>query len=96
MIFSFHPEAEREFIEAIEYYESIEPGLGFDFSLEVHSAIQSIVSHPNAWLLLADEIRRRLVNRFPYGVLYSMEQGDIIILAVMHLRRRPGYWKNRR
>lgn len=95
MIFSFHPEAEAEFLEAIAYYENYERGLGYDFSIEVHSAIQNIVSYPAAWPVLEDDIRRCLVNRFPYGVVYSIEQDGIFILAVMHLRRSPDYWKNR-
>lgn len=41
------------------------------------------------------DVRRCLVNRFPFGVIYSVEQGEIFILAVMHLRRHPDYWKDR-
>lgn len=48
MIFSFHPEAKEEFNEAIEYYEDCEPGLGYDFSIEGHAAIQNIVNYPTA------------------------------------------------
>ncbi len=96
MTFSFHPEAESEFNEAIEYYKNNEPGLGYDFSIEVHSAIENIVNYPTAWPILEDNIRRCLVRRFPFGVIYSIEQDEIFILAVMHLRRHPEYWKNRR
>ena len=95
MTFSFHPEAEAEFIRAIEYYENSERGLGYDFSIEVHSAIQNIVSFPTAWPVMEEDVRRCLVKRFPFGVIYSIEPGTIYILAVMHLRRHPYYWKNR-
>ena len=95
MIFAFHPEAETEFHETIEYYENNEQGLGYDFSMEVHATIQNIVNHPNAWPVVEDDIRRCLVKRFPYGIVYSIEQGMILVLAVMHLRRHPDYWKNR-
>jgi toxin ParE1/3/4 len=95
MTFSFHSEAEAEFNEAIEYYENNEHGLGYDFSIEVHSAIQNIVSFPTAWPVMEDDMRRCLVKRFPYGVVYSIEPGAVYILAVMHLRRHPDYWKNR-
>ena len=95
MTFSFHPEAETEFIEAVSYYEDREPGLGYDFSIQVFGAIQNIVTYPNAWPVVEDGIRRCLVNRFPYGVIYSIEGKEALILAVMHLRRHPGYWKNR-
>ena len=71
MSFRFHPEAEHELREAVDYYEDIEPGLGYDLSVEVYSAIQRAVAFPLAWPVLDGEIRRALVRRFPYGVLYS-------------------------
>ncbi|MBI1811716.1 MAG: type II toxin-antitoxin system RelE/ParE family toxin [Nitrospirae bacterium] len=95
MTFSFHSEAESEFYEAIDYYENSALGLGYDFSLEVLAAIQNVVSYPTVWPIIEEDIRRCLVNRFPYGVVYSIEQSEIFILAVMHLRRHPDYWKNR-
>ena len=96
MTFDFHPEAETEFLEAIEYYESCSSGLGEDFSLEVHSAVQNILHYMYAWPIVEDDVRRCLTNRFPYGVLYSVESDRIYILAVMHLHRHPEYWKSRR
>ena len=95
MCFSFHPDAEKEFNEAVEYYEDIEPGLGYDFALEVYSAINRAINFPKAWGILEGGVRRSLVKRFPYGVLYTEEKDQIIILAVMNLHRRPGYWKHR-
>ncbi len=95
MIFSFHPVAEAEFNEAIEYYEGCELGLGYDFSIEVLDAIQNIVNYPTAWPIVEEDVRRCLVNRFPYGVVYICERGETFILAIMHLRRHPDYWKNR-
>ena len=96
MSFSFHPDAEKEFNEAIDYYEEIEPGLGYDFALEVHSTIKRTVDYPKAWAVLEGDVRRSLVRRFPYGVLYSEEKGGIFILAVMSLHRKPAYWKKRK
>jgi plasmid stabilization system protein ParE len=96
MSFSFHPEAEKEFNDAIEYYEDLEPGLGYDFALEVHSAIKRSVDFPKAWAGLDGDVRRSLVRRFPYGILYSEEKDGIFVVAVMHLHREPGYWKRRK
>lgn len=96
MSFSFHPEAEIELNEAIDYYENIEPGLGYDFALEVHSAVKRSIAFPKAWPEMEDEVRRSLVQRFPYGILYSVEQDGIFVLAVMSLHRKPGYWKSRK
>lgn len=95
MTFSFHPEAEMEFIEAIDYYESCQQGLGEDFYFEVHTAIQRIIDFPDAWPVLDEDVRRCLIHRFPYGILYSIDKQEVFILAVMHLCRDPDYWKHR-
>jgi len=96
MSFSFHPEAEEEFNIAIEYYENIEPGLGYDFALEVFLTIQRSVEFPKAWTVLEGDVRRSLVSRFPYGILYSEEKEEIFVVAVMNLHRNPDYWKHRK
>ncbi len=96
MTFSFHPEAEAEFHETISYYEEHEQGLGYDFSIEVYSAIQKVVEYPSAWPVLEGDIRRCFTNRFPFGILYTIERGNIVILAVMHLHRDPNYWRERK
>ena len=95
MKFSFHPEADAEFFDSIDYYEQCELGLGRDFSIEVYSAINTILEYPEAWPVLEDDIRRFQTNRFPFGILYSIERNHIFILAVMHLHRDPDYWKHR-
>ena len=95
MNYAFHPEAESEFFEAIAYYEERAPGLGLDFSTEVHATVQRILAFPQAWQVLEDDIRRALVNRFPYGVLYAVDDTRIWIVAVMNLHQRPGYWQDR-
>ncbi|MCK5649354.1 MAG: type II toxin-antitoxin system RelE/ParE family toxin [Gammaproteobacteria bacterium] len=95
MNFEFHPEAEIEFNKAIDYYAEIEEELGYDFAIEVHSAILRALSYPKAWSTIDGEVRRSLVKRFPYGVLYSEEINGIYILAIMNLHRHPDYWKHR-
>ena len=95
MTHSFHPEADEEFRAAIEYYEACQYGLGQDFYFEVKSTIGRILQFPHAWPVLHGDVRRCLTNRFPYGILYSIEKNSIFVLAVMHLRRDPDYWKHR-
>ncbi|GFP25753.1 hypothetical protein HKBW3S25_01234 [Candidatus Hakubella thermalkaliphila] len=85
MRYSFHPEAETEFGHAIEYYEECEKNLGYDFAVEVYSAIERAVSYPKAWPIIEDEIRRALVKRFPYGILYSEETEEIFT--------QPTFWR---
>jgi hypothetical protein len=61
----------------------------------VYETIQRVVDFPKAWTILDDDVRRSLVKRFPYGVLYSEEPDGVFILAVMNLHRAPDYWKHR-
>lgn len=95
MNFEFHPAAEIEFNKAIDYYTEIEEVLSYDFAIEVYAAIQRSLSYPKAWPIIDGNIRRSLVKRFPYGVLYSEESNGIYILAIMNLHRHPDYWKHR-
>ena len=95
MSYSFHPAAEDEFLDAIEYYENREEGLGLDFAIEVYATIDRATRHPSAWPVLDGEVRRCQTKRFPYGVLYSQEAEGILVLAVMHLHRDPDYWQHR-
>jgi hypothetical protein len=95
MNYSFHPAAENEFNEAVSYYEECQEGLGLDFSSEIFSAIQRIIYFPKSWSKLSKNTRRCLTNRFPFGVIFQIVDDELIIIAVMHLNRKPNYWKKR-
>jgi hypothetical protein len=95
MNFSFHPDAEIELNQAVDYYNDCQPSLGWDFSREVYCAIQNILAYPQAWTPLSKNTRRCLVNRFPFGVIYQIIQNHIFIIAIMQLNRKPGYWHKR-
>ncbi|OHB75449.1 MAG: plasmid stabilization protein [Planctomycetes bacterium RBG_16_55_9] len=95
MKFDFHPDAEQELNQAVDYYNDCQPLLGWDFAREVYFTIQNIVTYPKAWTPLSKNARRCLVNRFPFGVIYQIVRNDILIIAVMHLNRKPGYWQSR-
>lgn len=91
----FLPEADAKFREAVRYYESEAPGLGLAFAAEVRNAVSEIITNPKAATRLESGIRRRLVRRFPYGLLYSLEGDVLVIIAVAHQKRRPRYWEAR-
>jgi plasmid stabilization system protein ParE len=91
----FHPEAEAEFLAAARFYDAHQPGLGLDFVTEVQRAARVLVAHPRLGRRFSRRLRRILVRRFPYGLLYRLEANEIFIVAVAHLRRRPGYWRRR-
>lgn len=92
---SFHRLAELELNEAAAYYELEEPGLGARFLTEVDRCIDSLVKHPRSGAIILGDVRRRLVRRFPYAVLYTIKPEGVRILAIMNLKRRPLYWVGR-
>jgi plasmid stabilization system protein ParE len=92
---SFHRLAERELNDAALYYERESPGLGVSFLDEIERHIEAIVKNPNAGKKMRGQVRRRILRKFPYGILYSIKADGIRILAIMNLRRRPTYWVGR-
>jgi plasmid stabilization system protein ParE len=94
MKYSFLEPARDELEEAVARYEGEREGLGEEFAREVENTIQRIVKLPEAWTPLAPGIRRCRTNRFPYGLVYTVRDEEIVIVAVMYLRRKPGYWQD--
>ena len=78
--------------ESFAYYESKRLGLGKDFIDEVYNAVKRIADNPMAWAELSKRTRRCLVSRFPFGIIYQIRDHEILVLAVAHLHRKPGYW----
>jgi plasmid stabilization system protein ParE len=61
----------------------------------VESAFDQIRRHPTLWRIMKGQFRRYLVHQFPYAVIYAVEGRTIYIAAIMHLKRKPGYWESR-
>nr|AMP54340.1 plasmid stabilization system protein [uncultured bacterium] len=95
MKIKFHSEASKEFFEAVEYYEEQVVGLGYNFIDEVEKVLDVIEQQPASGTKITKTERRFLVSRFPFGIIYSIEEDQITIFAVMNLRRKPGYWESR-
>lgn len=87
--------AEIELDEAIRWYESQAPGLGDAFLIEVLSVVDRILLYPEAWQALDAGVRRCRLSRFPYGLVYAIEDAGLLVLAVAHLHREPDYWRDR-
>lgn len=87
--------AEQEFIETVIYYNSQSEGLGFEFAAEVKYTIERIILYPLAWHKLSERTHRCRSNRFPYGIIYQIREDCIMIIAVMHLHRKPETWQSR-
>ena len=96
MLVSFHDLAKLELNEAAQYYDRKSPGLGEAFVAEVERCADGIARNPKAGAVSLGSIRRRLIRRFPYALLYSVKPDTTVrILAVMNLKRRPAYWVDR-
>lgn len=92
----FHPEADAELEDAALFYESRLRGLGKSFSAEVERTIRLIREFPDAGSPIGPKRKRVLVDRFPYSIVYRRDPDSVVILAVAHQRRRPGYWRHRK
>jgi len=92
-----HPEVYEELENSRTWYDEKATKLGVDFLKEVDNAIERIRESPEAWSWYEKKIgvRKFLVHRFPYAVIYRYNENMIYILAVANLRRKPGYWKHR-
>ncbi len=84
--------ARAELIDAIAYYEMEVPGLGETFKDEVASATMRISHFPQAWSIERGDVRKCIMHKFPYKVLYSIEEDHILIIAIAHQHRKPDYW----
>jgi len=91
----FHPEALAEYEEAARYYAGCQAGLELRFVASVEAAVRRIADAPDRWVILEQDVRRCLTKVFPYAVLYTIEEDFVLVVAVMHCHRDPGYWRRR-
>ena len=87
--------AQTELDEAIAWYAGQAPGLGDVFLIETLKALQLINRFPQAWHPLTRQIRRCRLRRFPYSVIYTQDESDLLVLAIAHQHRKPDYWRSR-
>ncbi|OIQ87782.1 plasmid stabilization system protein [mine drainage metagenome] len=87
--------AQHELDEAVEYYNAEVPKLGHAFLMETLAALERIRQFPNGWHPLSQNTRRCRLLRFPYGVVYAAAANEITVIALAHLHRKPGYWRQR-
>lgn len=87
--------ARQELVDAVQFYEIEFDGLGKRFHHEVKKAVQRISQYPTAWSVESGEIRKCLLHKFPFKLLYSIENDCILIIAVAHQHRKPDYWIDR-
>jgi plasmid stabilization system protein ParE len=93
--YRFLAPAEIEMTEASAFYEAASFGLGAEFLDEIQRVIEIVREHPHLGRSIDREFRQVLLHRFPFSLIYSIEIEAILIIAVAHQRRRPGYWRER-
>jgi plasmid stabilization system protein ParE len=93
--YEFDPPAEAEYLDALRYYQ-LEGGIGATFEQAVRRGVDFILQHPEASPVVTHEgARKRVLGRFPYNLYSTIEADLIVIRAVAHQKRRPGYWTTR-
>jgi hypothetical protein len=100
MIARLCPEADAEIDAAARWYQSQVQGLGEQFLDELVDGLQAIEHHPHRYpsYLRAPkgrDVRRHLLKRFPYCIIYEVRAAHLLVLAVAHVKRRPYYWWDR-
>jgi toxin ParE1/3/4 len=91
----YHEAAEEELLNEIAYWELRAPGLGRRFYREVQRAENRIAKFPESGRQMSPDLRQLPLRAFPFSLIYSIEKDGLVILAVAHQRRRPGYWLRR-
>jgi toxin ParE1/3/4 len=92
---SFHELAEFELYDAVVFFENEQEGLGLRFLSALQDAVRQIQQHPQASPIIIEDIRCKLLRRFPYSIMFSIQPDRIRILALASQKRRPFYWLGR-
>ena len=87
--------ARQELDDAFDWYEAQAPGLGYDFLSEIDRAVRRILVYSQSAAIIETGLRRVLINRFPYGIIYGLDEDRVVGVAVAHLHREPCYWIDR-
>lgn len=93
--FRFLPDAEAELLKEVAYFSATGIGLGVKFQRAVETAVNLAVANPDGGAPSMHGTRRRLVKGFPFSVVYRVREAEILVVAIMHHRRKPGYWVSR-
>lgn len=95
MHIKFHPKAAEEIVAACNWYDQRMTGLGENLSQEIDRSLNVVKRAPQTWPVFGESSRRFLLRRFPFALIYQERENEILILCLMHLRRKPFYWKKR-
>jgi plasmid stabilization system protein ParE len=88
-------EANEDLLDARTWYDNIRPQLGERFAFAVEATIQAVGQHPLQFPVVYRGRRRAGVRRFPYGIVFEVEEHRIVLIACFHGRRNPRRWQLR-
>lgn len=91
----FHPKAATEFEEAVDWYDEQRMGLGSEFKDSIDATLKAVREDPDRQPEIFKGARRWLAERFPYKVIYKIENDRILVVAVFHSKRNPKVWQSR-
>ena len=89
------PKAENDALRAYQWYESELAGLGLQFLDALDDGLERITANPLHYAELAGGVRRKLLEKFPFGLFYLFEDGEVIVISVMRHEQSPDIWKSR-
>ena len=100
MILRLLDEAREEMRESARWYDNQRKGLGSEFLDAIERALELIEEHPNRSTKVATryedrDVRRNVVKRFPFVIVYEILQTEVLVVAIAHTKRRPKYWESR-
>ena len=90
-----HPEARAELRAARRWYYERSPLTATAFAHAVDNAVSRILEGPNQYPLAEHRTRKLILKRFPFNIFYLPGESELVIVAVAHQKRRPGYWASR-
>lgn len=91
----YHPIAERELQEAVEWYASVSPATAVQFLDVIEATVSEILEAPFRWPEFTQNSRRRFLGEFPYWIVYRVDSEGILVVAIAHARRGPQYWSGK-
>jgi toxin ParE1/3/4 len=91
----FHPSARIDLTATLAYYDKQQTGLARKFSDTIESALQTITTYPQIAAIVEGNVRKFVVQQFPFHIFYHESDGEIFVIAILHQRRNPDFWKAR-
>jgi plasmid stabilization system protein ParE len=90
-----HPEAEDEYLASLSWYRERSPIAASNFEDAVENGVARVEKAPQRWPIYFDNFRKYSLRQFPFSIIYQEFSSEIVVLAVAHGSRRPGYWRDR-